>query len=815
MSVQNLLTDFRNQLNISEHDLNVLSGFFQFLKNQANISRTSVPYGLLLQYDNEKVKELFLEILDSALMNPQFFGKYRLVWINEEDFSRKSLSQCVQRPGDIFLLRTSLAQGNLDHIVSEFDAHPGIIKIVCASSETAENRFKKNEHFFYRILPRHILLGELGSKEITTQFLHILTSRKYNITDDFRDEIAYYIDSIYKTADLKDSSFVEDLIRRIELQMEETDGAAAYKKNLAIDSTFVPYSKIVQSRKQAETTLPQDNNTYIENEAETHEQIHRFNTRPDHTNVLLLALSTFQNTIRKSTFSYDFEGCKGEVIGRYQLDPIPKMLDDILAQRNENLDKIIMLCTDDTMEKIDVIKTPDGELEDISPVEYFQNQVRRYMNPLLTDDEELFSPIRISIDSPYEGIQNVIKTIRNIKNPHLYLDTHGGLRGIQRILEATITLLKVEGVPVKEAYSVAFTDKSPVKPIISETEQMKIFDFVSGINEFITCGRADTLTEYYEKRSQTHYQNDIVSRIATVANGIQWCCVPEFERGLASLQEYFKHSAAPNTDPYLSIYMDDIKRDYQNLVLSNYSVVDEINWCIKKKFYQQALTLIESRISNLLFNEWKLLKLNTNPWTGNENSRFSKSTVYYEIKYDNERYSKYTINYTTKASNPDKPISSVNADINDFFNGFVYNFQSPKHNKNGEIIQKDGKDTFKPFLESNDFNSMNNEKYEHFIEHLSQINYYSVNTQIDTRIRIARMRLQIPSSPRINLPYCVTVSDKTNKRLLFQLLVLHKTLKDVRNTMNHASKNLKYQPESIILALKYYMKWVEALNPNK
>ena len=261
--------------------------------------------------------------------------------------------------------------------------------------------------------------------------------------------------------------------------------------------------------------------------------------------------------------------------------------------------------------------------------------------------------------------------------------------------------------------------------------------------------------------------------------------------------------------------MDDIKRDYQNLVLSNYSVVDEINWCIKKKFYQQALTLIESRISNLLFNEWKLLKLNTNPWTGNENSRFSKATVYYEIKYDNERYSKYIINYTTKASDPDKPISSVNADINDFFNGFVYNFQSPKHDKNGEIIQKDGKDTFKPFLENNDFNSMNNEKYEHFIEHLSQINYYSVNTQIDTRIRIARMRLQIPSSPRINLPYCVTVSDKTNKRLLFQLLVLHKTLKDVRNTMNHASKNLKYQPESIILALKYYMKWVEALNPNK
>lgn len=810
MFVQNLISDFNNQLNISDHDLNVLSGFFHFLKNQTNTSRASVPYGLLLQYDNEKVKELFLEILDKALMAPQFSGKYRLVWINEEDFSRKSLGQCVNRSGDIFLLRTCLSHGNPDHLISEFEKHPEIIKIVCASSEIVETRFKKDEHFFYRILPRHILLGESGSKEITTQFLNALSSRKYNITSDFRDEIAYYIDSIYKTADFKDSSFVEDLIRRIELQMEETDGAAAYKKDLAIDSTFVPYSKIVQSRKQAkitEQTEKTDNDIYNENEAETHKQTHRFDNRPAHTNVLLLALSTFQNVIRKSTFSYDFYGCKGEVTGRYQLDPIPKMLDELLAQNGENLDKIIMLCTDDTTQKIASIQTPEGELKDISPAEYFQNQVRNYMNPFLKDNE-LFTPINISIDSPYEGIQKVVKTIRNIKNPHLYLDTHGGLRGIQRILEATITLLKIEGVPVREAYSVAFTDKNTVKPIISETEQMKIFDFVSGINEFITCGRADTLTEYYKEKSKYNFQNDIVSKITTVANGIQWCCVPEFERGLTSLQEYFQQHADKNADPYLSIYIDDIKRDYQNLVLSKYSVVDEINWCIKKKFYQQALTLIESRISKLLFEEWKILELNTSPWTGNRTS--------YTIKHDAQNPGKYTVEYTTKSQKTVKRKERV--DINDFFNGFVYHFRTEEYNKNGEIIRNsDNSFKFKPFLGYKDFNNMTNEKYDDFTDYLSQINFHSIDTQIPACINRARKKLQIPDpgKTRINLPDAVIISEKTNQKLLFQLLVLHKTLKDVRNKMNHASDQLRYQPEAIILSLKYYMKWVDALNPNK
>lgn len=811
MFVQNLISDFNNQLNISDHDLNVLSGFFHFLKNQTNTSRASVPYGLLLQYDNEKVKELFLEILDKALMAPQFSGKYRLVWINEEDFSRKSLGQCVNRSGDIFLLRTCLSHGNPDHLISEFEKHPEIIKIVCASSEIVETRFKKDEHFFYRILPRHILLGESGSKEITTQFFNVLSSRKYNITSDFRDEIAYYIDSIYKTADFKESSFVEDLIRRIELQMEETDGAAAYKKDLAIDSTFVPYSKIVQSRKQAkitEQTEKTDNDIYNKNEAETHKQTHCFDNRPAHTNVLLLALSTFQKVIRKSTFSYDFYGCKGEVTGRYQLDPIPKMLDELLAQNGENLDKIIMLCTKDTTKKITSIQTPEGELKNISPAKYFQDQVRNYMNPFLKDDDELFTPIIISIDSPYEGIQKVVKTIRNIKNPHLYLDTHGGLRGIQRILEATITLLKIEGVPVREAYSVAFTDENTVKPIISETEQMKIFDFVSGINEFITCGRADTLTEYYKEKSKYNFQNDIVSKITTVANGIQWCCVPEFERGLTSLQEYFQQHADKNADPYLSIYIDDIKRDYQNLVLSKYSVVDEINWCIKKKFYQQALTLIESRISKLLFEEWKILELNTSPWTGNRTS--------YTIKHDAQNPGKYTVEYTTKSQKNVKRKERV--DINDFFNGFVYHFRTEEYNKNGEIIRNsDNSFKFKPFLGYKDFNNMTNEKYDDFTDYLSQINFHSIDTQIPACINRARKKLQIPDpgKTRINLPDAVIISEKTNQKLLFQLLVLHKTLKDVRNKMNHASDQLRYQPEAIILSLKYYMKWVDALNPNK
>ena len=110
---------------------------------------------------------------------------------------------------------------------------------------------------------------------------------------------------------------------------------------------------------------------------------------------------------------------------------------------------------------------------------------------------------------------------------------------------------------------------------------------------------------------------------------------------------------------------------------------------------------------------------------------------------------------------------------------------------------------------------MTNEKYDGFTDYLSQINFHSIDTQIPACINLARKRLQISGKTQNNLPDAVIIARKTDEKLLFQLLVLHKTLKDVRNTMNHASDQLKYQPEAIILSLKYYMKWVDALNPNK
>lgn len=64
-------------------------------------------------------------------------------------------------------------------------------------------------------------------------------------------------------------------------------------------------------------------------------------------------------------------------------------------------------------------------------------------------------------------------------------------------------------------------------------------------------------------------EQDFINAIQNVANGIQWCCIPEFENGLKNLQTFFsKNARAKTTDintSYLEIYKTDIKKTIKNL----------------------------------------------------------------------------------------------------------------------------------------------------------------------------------------------------------------------------------------------------------
>ena len=799
--INSFLPDFKTQLNLSEQEQTTLAGFFQFLINRKSPQNISAHYGLLVQYEDKHTLQTFLELLEQSLH--ELSSTYRLLNASEKNFSKASLSAQKLGEDDIFVLTDCSETNNMMHIISEFEKTPQLIKIVCATPAVVEQRFRKNENFFYRLLPRHIHLGEAHSKEITAQFLSLLSSKGYTTTKEFDDEIAYYIEPIYETADFQNQKFLQDLLRRIELQMQETNGLPAYKEGQAIDISFVPYSKRASMRKEKEKQQA-DKPNYKITELKSPLSDYPFslptttNSNCQTTNVLLLSLSTFSKSIRTSKFDYHWGGCEGTVIGRYQLDPVVKMLATVLAKKNQTLDKIVMLCTDDTQNEVKLKTAETEEIISISPLEYFKKQIRAYMNPNL-EDEERFVPISVNLDSPFEGIQNVIQTLRTIQNSErgltLYLDTHGGLRGVQRVLEATVSLLKIEDINIEEAFAVQFSDSNdePQKNnlITLETENMEIFNFVSGINEFISCGRADILMDYVNSQKKISTQdNSFVNAILDVTNGIQWCCVPAFETGLKTLQTYFEKEKPASADTskhetsYLEIYKNDIKQDYKNLLSTTSTVIDEINWCLQKGFYQQALTLIEARISFLLVEQWHVFKINDNYNISEENN-----TVYYDIRDGKE------------------PVT-----LNELFNAYVYKIIKPKR------FRKSDQDIL--FVQPDDFYTLfsdytgENDNYlstKDFYKEMYDLNDIPQNTDFKSVLSTASRYAQLPK--KRSASDCIVLSPELtiDEDLLLAILILHKALKEVRNDMNHASAGFTHNLDSISVVLRHYIKWIEEL----
>lgn len=822
--LNSLLSDFKNQLNIPEHELQSLRGFFNFLRNRDALADDElIPYGMLVQYDEEESLEIFKKVLKEVTSKLETTEPYRVVPVKEDKYY--TLHTVLDRR-DILVIIDCNEDDSLELMMQRFDNTPEVVKIICAPSSVVENRFKKDDHFFYRMLSRHVHLEKLRSREITGQFLKNMNTKGYKADQDFIDEIGYYIESIYDTADFKNRDFLLDLMRRIELQMEEKEGILEYRKDLKVDKSFIPFSRKVILRREKEEQ--EQNQAQAEAKAKAEAL---FKDKPPekhapsdkHYNVLLLALSTFGRNVNPNKFKYiDENGAEADVTGRYQLDPVPKMLHKILYQKKQGtLDKIIMLCTSKTLEKIKEIPIGTEKIYNVSPVEYFKDQIRDYMRPD-TDDEELFQAIEVDLTSPYRGIQSVITTLRSIKAAHedqtlnLYLDTHGGLRGIQRIMEATVSLLKSEDIDIKDAFAVEKGKESEPSRIISETENMKIYDFVSGVNEFFSCGRADTLMKYKENLEHTHEakkessskniftkeENQLITAISDVATGIQWCSIPAFDQGIKDLQKIFpetSESTAKNTSTessdtknidkgsYLDIYRTNIQKDYSTLLKKDHTVLDEIEWCINKGFYQQALTLIESKISGLLVYDLKLFTFNP---PQNIKTKTIDKTVHYSYSYA-------CINRKTKT--PYK--KNKRFSINDVFNAFIYEFKRP-----------DGK----VWIDDDTFNKLTMDDYANIRNAISapvESDIMSLfNKACDKLVPQNHSFFDDENKQKINWSNCFKLNtDSGCSDYLFNILILHQTLKRVRNNMNHAADDFPFKVSAINLALTEYISWLHKL----
>lgn len=362
--------------------------------------------------------------------------------------------------------------------------------------------------------------------------------------------------------------------------------------------------------------------------------------------ILLLALSTIPGypiKLNHYVFVGDNADSEKSVDGYYQLEPVPKLLKDF----DRPIDEIIILATRDSLlppksiphiaafenQPAMALVSAEDNTVGIDALSFFVYRISKYYS----DRSPLYRVIEVPGDTETEkrpmisAMNRVLMELRAHNDADIYADIHGGLRDTQQLVSNILYLISLEErqrrqrnaetnnqIPCQRIssdniYTVSYSGQG-VSSVKNAGMTLSFLDFVTGMNDLINNGKVGSLDNYYQASGDSAAKM-IISCLNNIAQGIQFCDIRTFEnsKNLERLYDNIQIVEGESGD-YLSLFAGRIKEDYARLLPpklkkkyhiiseddTGYRLLDEINWCMEKGFYQQVLTLIESKVPFLL-----------------------------------------------------------------------------------------------------------------------------------------------------------------------------------------------------------------------
>ncbi len=299
-------------------------------------------------------------------------------------------------------------------------------------------------------------------------------------------------------------------------------------------------------------------------------------------NILLMALSTLkkveeENIVEVKDFNYT------ETYNA-QLEPMVMCMYDQMTKNKAGMDKndkitVVALLTKDA-------KNITENFAGKTAYNYYEEKI-----PEICAGKATMKPIDVDENNPAEGIRKTVDFIRNLEDRgKLWIDTHGGFRDVALVLESVVSLLKVDNIVPDEIFGVRYNDQ--ISDFVNQKSSYYMFEFVSGMNEFINYGRVNILDEYYKAFPNDNLK-EVLKAMREISNGTEECNPRHYQKGLDDLGEII--DGISSTDPLMAIFSDYIKKSYGVLLdKKRRTVVDIIERCTQKNLVQQALTILET-----------------------------------------------------------------------------------------------------------------------------------------------------------------------------------------------------------------------------
>ena len=369
-----------------------------------------------------------------------------------------------------------------------------------------------------------------------------------------------------------------------------------------------------------------------EKENQLHELVKDIKSNPNEKNVLLLAMSTLP--FKKGVTKYSEKNSNIDGYYLCQLEPVPKMLAEVLSKEDKKVDYIYVLNTWPTENNKLFLRNDESkniyysnEYKEYTAFEYFKERCASFIdteNIINISLEKEKNKIEVS-QALYDFTNQLIELTKD-STINLYVDIHGGLRDSFTVVDSVLMLMKnMYNVNLVDMYSVKQTDVKTEYEVVSVKDEYTIYDFVGGMHEFLSFGHSNGLENY--TRSRLSESNGIVQKnnrslveaINTFSDGISLNKVEYFTNNLKKLADKLKiKESSENTNSVEESnkgYFDTVKELIVNNYIVNLNKIEsngsesiqynlltdamdylpaQLKWCLDKGLLQQALTLIES-----------------------------------------------------------------------------------------------------------------------------------------------------------------------------------------------------------------------------
>lgn len=199
------------------------------------------------------------------------------------------------------------------------------------------------------------------------------------------------------------------------------------------------------------------------------------------------------------------------------------------------------------------------------------------------------------LDSIMEGNRSEI---------NVYVDLQGmDIADSHTLINVLFMLQNEKGkrINIQEIIMTTYRPSLFTNPIENQKNRLELSELLSGMDAFLQFGKVDSIRRYWDTRNiKDEHVEKLIYAMQTVDVGITLCSVSELEQGIRMLKMVFadeQKSSDAIESMIFSIMENAIRYDYGNLLNGEeINILALVRWAMNKHFYQQALTIIESRV---------------------------------------------------------------------------------------------------------------------------------------------------------------------------------------------------------------------------